>query len=327
MTIPAGQEDRLVGRTGLALRDPLPWPQLRQAVETAEDTGYEAVFVPEIAGREAFATLAAFAQVTSRIVLGTGVVSVRSRAAETTAMAAATLQDHSEGRFVLGLGSGSPVSPETTGPLELVERYLLRVRGLLSGERDQPLGFGLELDPPRPVPIWVAALGDRMIGLGGRLADGVLLNWCTPDRVRAARRLVGEAAEAAGRDPAAVTVAVYVRACLGLEEAVAMAALNGMAGRYAAIPHYRRQFEAMGLGEEASLGGKAFQAGRPAEVPDALVRSVAVLGDRHQALQRFAEYRQAGADLVICYPVIALDPQSSLLGTILGAAPSPTLEA
>jgi alkanesulfonate monooxygenase SsuD/methylene tetrahydromethanopterin reductase-like flavin-dependent oxidoreductase (luciferase family) len=197
MTIP-------VGRTGLALRDPLPWPQLRQAVETAEDTGYEAVFVPEIAGREAFGTLGAFSQVTGRVLLGTGVVSIHSRTAEATAMAAATLQDLSDGRFVLGLGSGSPLSPETRGPLDLVEDYLRRVRGLLAG--DDELGFHLELRSPHRVPIWVAALGDGMVRLGGRAADGVLLNWCTSGRVRAARALVREAAEAAGRDPATVTV-------------------------------------------------------------------------------------------------------------------------
>jgi alkanesulfonate monooxygenase SsuD/methylene tetrahydromethanopterin reductase-like flavin-dependent oxidoreductase (luciferase family) len=323
MTIPAEPAERLVGRTGLALRDPLPWPQLRQAVETAEDTGYEAVFVPEIAGREAFATLAAFAQATSRVMVGTGVVSARSRSAETTAMAAATVQDLSDGRFVLGVGSGSRSGPETTGPLDLVEHYLLRVRELLSRDSKDHL----ELLPGAPIPIWVAALGDRMVGLGGRIADGVLLNWCTPDRVRAARRLVGESAESAGRDPASVTIAVYVRACLGLEEAVAMAALKEMAGRYAAIPHYRRQFESMGLGDEARLGAKAFQAGRADDVPERLVRSVAVIGDRNDALRRFADYREAGADLVICYPVTALDPQSSLLGTVLGAAPTPSLEA
>src|SRR5204862_145759 len=95
----------------------------------------------------------------------------------------------------------------------------------------------------RPVALDTAppGSGDGMVRLGGELADGVLLNWCTPERVGAARTLVTEAAEGAGRDPAAVTVVVYVRTCLGLEEAAAMAALKDMAGRYAAIPHYRRQ--------------------------------------------------------------------------------------
>jgi alkanesulfonate monooxygenase SsuD/methylene tetrahydromethanopterin reductase-like flavin-dependent oxidoreductase (luciferase family) len=325
MTIPAAGFEPQTGGTGLALRDPLPWGQLRQVVETAEETGYRAVFVPEIAGRESFSSLAGFADATTRILLGTGVASIRSRTPVITAMAAATLHDLSEGRFVLGLGSGSPsASADPIPPLQLLGKYVRFVRGLLSGETVG--GVKLELQPEVPMPIWVAALGDGMVRLAGELADGVLLNWCTPDRVRAARGLVRDQAARVGRDPVTVSIAVYVRACLGVEEAVAVEALKEMTGRYAAIPHYRRQFDAMGLGEEGSLGAKAFEAGRFGEVPDRLVRAVAVWGDRKDALRRFAEYREAGADLVICYPVTALDPFSSLLGTVLGAAPSPSLE-
>src|SRR3989442_2313890 len=178
MTIPVGGPDPQPGRTGLVLRDPLPWPQLLHVVGTAEETGYEALFVPEIAAREAFATLAGFAGATSRVMLGTGVVSVRSRTPVTTAMAAATVQDLCEGRFILGLGSGSPAGPpEAPRPVELVRTYVGIVRDVLSGKTAGEIGFRLELPPPVPVPIWVAALGDGMIRLGGGLADGVLLNW------------------------------------------------------------------------------------------------------------------------------------------------------
>lgn len=334
MTIAGTSAEPQAGRTGLVLRDPLPWDQLRQAVETAEETGYEAVFVPEIAGRETFTTLTGFAQVTTHIRLGSGVVAIGSRTPAITAMAAATLHDLSDGRAVLGLGSGSPSGGgDAPGPLELIAGYVRLVRAVLAGEsveRDDRLDmpeFRLELPTPIAVPIWVAALGDRMMGLAGEVADGVLLNWCTPERVGAARTLVDQAATRAGRDPATVTVAVYVRASLGLEDAVAMEALKEMTGRYAAIPHYRRQFKAMGLGSEAAAAAAAFEQGRPDGVPERLVRAVTVTGGRREALGRFAEYREAGADLVLCYPVTSLDPFSSLLGTVLGAAPSPTLGA
>ena len=56
-----------VQRTGLALRDPLPWHDFAQVVRTAEEAGYAALFVPEIAGREAFSTLAGVAGATERI--------------------------------------------------------------------------------------------------------------------------------------------------------------------------------------------------------------------------------------------------------------------
>jgi alkanesulfonate monooxygenase SsuD/methylene tetrahydromethanopterin reductase-like flavin-dependent oxidoreductase (luciferase family) len=322
-------------RTGLVLRDALPWPEFETIVGTAEQTGYESVFVPEISGREAFATLAAAASVASRIRLGTGVVTMWSRTPTTTAMAAATVHERSGGRMVLGLGAGTPPpgGPEES-PLARMAAYVDVVRHVWSGE---PVGtdprFGSEgfaltlpLEPPEPPPIWLGALGNGMIRLAGRIADGVLLNWCTPDRAARARALVAESAAEAGRDPEAVTVAVYVRACLGVEEAVALDALRPMTGLYASFPHYRRQLEEMGLGDAGAAAARAAEAGRPRDVPEELVRALCLLGGRPEAVRRFDAFRAAGADVVLCYPVAALDPFSSVLGTALAAAPSPAVE-
>jgi alkanesulfonate monooxygenase SsuD/methylene tetrahydromethanopterin reductase-like flavin-dependent oxidoreductase (luciferase family) len=324
---------------GVVLRDALPWHQALQVAQVAEDTGYEALFVPEIAGREAFSALAGFAGGTGRLRLGTGVVTMWSRAPVAAAMAAATVHDLSGGRLILGLGSGSPVRTsdamllEERGPIELMRAYVLAVRDALSEHPVQPggpfggEGFRMDLElPSGPPPIWLAALGDRMLALAGEVADGVVLNWCTPERVGRARRTLDEAAARAGRDPKGITVSVYVRACLGQEDAVAVAALMPMAAQYAAIPHYRAQMRAMGLGDEADAAAKAFEAGRPLEGPEDLVRALTVWGGRKAALARFEAYRQAGADLVLCYPVAALEPFSSILGTVLAAAPSPAVE-
>jgi 5,10-methylenetetrahydromethanopterin reductase len=322
-------------RTGLVLRDPFPWHEFREIVETAEDTGFEALFVPEIAGREAFGTLCAAATQTSRIALGTGVVTVWSRSPTVAAMAAATTHEISEGRMVLGIGAGTrPVGgPAAPAILERVGAYVRVIREAWSGGPVGPdpvfgsEGFALALpvqDPPPPV--WLGALGDRMIALAGAVADGVILNWCTPERVAEARRIVDDAATAAGRDPSAVTIAVYVRACLGVEEAVALDALRPMTGQYASFPHYLRQLRAIGLGDLGTAAAKAFNEGKSDRVPVDLVRALAVVGGRAEAMARFERYRSAGADLVLCYPVTALDPFSSVLGTVLTAAPSPAVE-
>src|SRR5918992_4753513 len=93
-------------RTGVALRDPLPWQDLVQVVETAEETGYEIGLVPEIRAREAFATVAGLTAATARIRLGPGVLPITSRPPTLTAMGAATVHESSGGRVVLGLGSG-----------------------------------------------------------------------------------------------------------------------------------------------------------------------------------------------------------------------------
>jgi 2-methylisocitrate lyase-like PEP mutase family enzyme len=76
---------------------------------------------------------------------------------------------------------------------------------------------------------------------------------------------------------------------------------------------------------EAAVG--AHRRGDPAAVPEALVDALCVRGGRDEAVARLDEYRAAGADLVVVYPVPAQDPASSLLGTIMAAAPDPSVEA
>jgi alkanesulfonate monooxygenase SsuD/methylene tetrahydromethanopterin reductase-like flavin-dependent oxidoreductase (luciferase family) len=257
------------------------------------------------------------------------VVPIHSRAAATMALAAATLQDISDGRFVLGLGSSES--------LQDTRAYVRAVRDLLDGAPAALRGPGGEADVLQPVDlaraegldvsIFLAALGPRMTTLAGEVADGVVLNWCTPERVAAARRQVDEGAERAGRDPRGVAVAVYVRACLGHDQQHAVAALREAAGQYAAIDTYRRQFEAMGLGPEAAAAAGAWGAGRPGEVPPALLRACCVWGTREEGLEGVGAYREAGADLVVVYPVPAQEAASSIMGTVLAAAPNPAVEA
>ena len=83
----ADAEGKRASGTGVVLRDPLPWPEEIQIVETAEATGYRAVFVPEIAAREAFTTLTGFGSATERVLLGTGVATMWARTPAITAMA------------------------------------------------------------------------------------------------------------------------------------------------------------------------------------------------------------------------------------------------
>ncbi len=315
-------------RTGVALRDPLPWHEFVQVVESAEQAGYEALFLPEIAGRETFATLAAVAGVTSALLLGNGIAPMTSRRAQTTAMAAATVHELSGGRMILGLGSGTSFR----GALERLRAYVSQVRSILTGETvalEDGGTFVLSLErESAPPPIWISALGPKAMRLAGEVADGVLLNWCTPERVAFAREAIREGAEAAGRDPASVTIAVYVRACIGQEDAASLPALREAAGQYASYPAYRRQFEAMGLGAEAAAAASAHAAGRAEDVPEALVRAVCLLGEDPVASgARLREHRDAGAHLPIVYPVPARDPVSSVLGTLFALAPSAAVES
>jgi 5,10-methylenetetrahydromethanopterin reductase len=314
-------------RLGLALRDPLPWRDLSMLVETAEETGFEAVFFPEIGGgRDTLAAITGLGAHTSRIHLGSGVAPVPSRSLPLLAMAAATAQERTNGRLVLGMGSGTP----GPGSLDRVRSAVQFLRDAFGGgtPKDPDIGdpFGLTLAVETPPPIWLAALGDRMVTLAGEVADGVLLNWCPPERVRRAAALVAESASVAGRDPASVTIGVYVRGCLGAEESLALEALRAAAGQYASAPHYRRQMEASGLGDPARAAAAATEAGRPDRVPEELVRALCLLGDANSARARLEEFRAAGAAVPVVYPVPVLDAPSSIMSTMFAVAPSPVLQ-
>jgi len=301
--------------TGFAIRDALPWKDLSTVVSSAEQEGYGALFLPEIVGRDALVTLGALAGETRGLRLGTGVIPMRSRTPRLTAMAAATVHERSGGRLVLGIGTGG----SGRGTLEALRATVTEIRTLLAGDPDED-GDQLSLDPGSPVPVWVSALGPRAMRLAGEIADGVILNWCTPDRIAFARARIAEGAEAARRDPAEVAISVYVRSWVGGDETEAISALKEMAGQYASYPSYRRQFDEMGLGPQASVAGQAHRAGRPEDVPEVLVRTVCAVGD--EAGGRVEAFRDAGADLPIVYPVATADAAASIRGTLLALAPS-----
>lgn len=271
-------------------REVLAWEDLSGLARAAEELGYEAVFAPEIGGWEAFTLLTGMATETERIGLVTGVIPLSARQPERLAMGAASLQELSGGRFILGVGSREPI--------ERTRSTLTELRSLLAE------GSGTDwATDPRPTSIYLAALGPRMTRLAGEVADGVILNWCTPERVAEAREAL----------PAreGFVIAVYVRACLSHVDEKGTEALRVAASRYAGMVPYRRQFEAMGLA--------------PSDV-DGIVGAACVQGDREAALRRLGEYADAGADVVVVYPVAAGEAASSLRGTLMAAAPGIAVE-
>lgn len=313
---------QLWSQPGFALRDPLPWSELAGIVSHAETMGYGAVFLPEIGGRDALATLSALACETRDLFLGTGVLPMGSRTPMLTAMGAATVHERSGGRFILGLGTG-PAGP---GALARLQKLVVGLRRLLAGETAELDGrrLRLSLDPGSRVPIWISALGPRAVRLAGAVADGVLLNWCTPQRVAAAREEIAEGASSSGRDPSEITVAVYVRACLNDGEgSAALEALRAATGEYASFPAYARQFGALGFGPLAEAASRAHAAGRPQDVPDELVLEICLTGDVGGARARLQEFKDAGADLPIVYPIPAAGsgPAQSIAATLTALAP------
>ncbi len=274
--------ERRVAGIAFALRDPYPWGHLAGLARTGESLGYRALFLPEVGSRDVLATLTGLAGETRSLLLASGVLPLPARSSRLLAKAAATVQERSDGRSILGIGTG----PAVRGALDHLRATVAMLRAAFAGdEAVTPEGerFRLGLVPERAPSIWIAALGPKAVRVAGEVADGVLLNWCTPERVEEAVVGVRQGAVAAGRDPGEVTVAVYVRACVHDDQHAALEAVRTAAGEYASYPAYARQFERMGLGEEAGLAAAAHAAARPVEVPEPCVRAVAPIGDRTAA--------------------------------------------
>jgi alkanesulfonate monooxygenase SsuD/methylene tetrahydromethanopterin reductase-like flavin-dependent oxidoreductase (luciferase family) len=271
--MPAVTELRQPNGTAFTIRDPLPWGDVATIAREGERLGYEGVFLPETGVRDTLATLTGLADETSTLLLGTGVIPMRARTAELAATAAATVQERSGGRHIFGVGTGG----SARGALEGLREYVETIRERL-GEA--------ALDLPAPIPVWIAALGPKATGLAGEIADGVILNWSTPERVAEAREAIRDAAIAVGRDPGAVTISVYVRAAFSDR---ADEALLAAASEYTSYASYARQFRAMGVEPTA----------------EAAIEAVCLRGDLNSARDRLETYRDAGADLPVVYPVLA----------------------
>lgn len=199
-----------------------------------------------------------------------GVVPVGPPSPASLALSAAALSRLTGGRFILGLGSGEVHDAgyrRTWGigersPLALVRAYLETVRGFLAGQAVTYHGSGISYDgarlpgEPAGTPVYLGAGGPEMARLGGELADGVYLSWCTPGSVRSTRDRMTEGAARAGRDPAGVRLAASVRVCIDDDEqaarrALVTALLPYVFGWDGAPPAYSRaNFERMGFGTE-----------------------------------------------------------------------------
>jgi alkanesulfonate monooxygenase SsuD/methylene tetrahydromethanopterin reductase-like flavin-dependent oxidoreductase (luciferase family) len=196
----------------------------------------------------------------------------------------------------------------------MVEEYVAVVRSVLNrgtGYAGQLFRTGtipLDSPPARPgLPVWLGALGPRMLALAGRIADGVILNLMTPAQAGRAAGVVRDAARAAGRDPATVEVACVVHCCVSGDPHAAAAAARAVVLRYVLHPAVPPLFGELdggvdlgGVRELVLAGDRAGAAGRvPQQVADGFV----AWGEAGRVAARLAEYRAAGVDLPVVFPV------------------------
>jgi alkanesulfonate monooxygenase SsuD/methylene tetrahydromethanopterin reductase-like flavin-dependent oxidoreductase (luciferase family) len=278
----------------------------------AEDVGLDRVDVAEGWTHDSLIVLAELAARTSRIGLGTSIISVWGRTPATMALGAAGLQRCSGGRFSLGIGAGSPPLAEGfhgvpwDRPLARLRDTLTAVRALLAGDRlPNPAlaarALRLGVAPEAPVPILLAALAPASIRLAGELADGWAPFLWARSRVGDGRALLQEG-ELRAEAPAPTRVSPGVPVALGSDEASARRLAAWWLSTYLTRmgPLYPRMLgERFGMGAAVdSIVAAADDNARP-ELPAAaenLAQDVTLFGTYDRAGETIAAWFAAGAD-------------------------------
>ncbi len=250
-------------KLGIGVSEDLPVSVQQRLAADVEAAGFASLWTNEASGRDALLVCQAWGAATTALEVGVGVAPIWTRSPAQLAMAAATLQEATGGRFVLGLGVSHPATmgrwhgAEVTRPLTAARETLTILRQAdagtptdLAGQVQSSRRFRLAITPrPPALRLHLAAMGPRMLELAGTMADGVLLNWSCPQAMADAGARVRAAAATAGRDPADVEVAAYVRVAVADDPDAARAALAAQIGQYAALPAYASHFAQQGLGD------------------------------------------------------------------------------
>ena len=264
---------------GVVFQPSFPPERLRSAVEAAEASGVDEVWLWEDCFRESgLATATAALAWSSRIRLGIGVLPMPFRNVALAAMEIATIERLFPGRLVLGVGHGvqrwmAQVGAKVESPLTLMREYVPTLRRLLAGEEVTVDGRYVHLDavrldwpPQHPFPVWAAGEGPKTLRLTGEVADGtVLTSGTTVEGVRAALELIGAGRADAGR-PAEHPVALLLMAAFGGDEARA---------------RMDAEFDDWGMRDE---------------------QRVAAVGSIAEVLDVVAQFREAGVTNVVLQP-------------------------
>ncbi len=301
-----------------------------ELTQTAERLGYESVWTAEAYGSDAATILAWLAAGTSRIKLGAGIFQIPGRSAAMTAMTAATIDNLSGGRMLLGLGTSGPqVSEGWHGvrfarQLQRTRDYVAVVRMALAHEKVELHGETLELPLPdgpgkvlklniRPVqkriPIYLAALGPKNVALAGEIADGWLPVFFSPEHTAELRKPLAEGAARAGRTLDGFSICPTVNVLIGDDIQAARDAMRPMLALYVGgmgsreQNFYNRLVAGYGFEREAHEIQDHFLAGRRSEamaaLPDELIDAVSIVGPRAAAREKIRAFRDAGIDTLI----------------------------
>lgn len=315
-------------RVALYLQDLHPIRDGMDYVRYAEERGFDAVWQAESRlVREATVPMAAYAAVTSRIKVGSGIVPIWTRNVGLLAATFSTLDELAPGRVMLGLGAwweplASKVGIDRRKPLRAMRETVEATRRLLAMERVTYHGEFVHLDDveidivhgdrsPKHVPIYIGATGMQMMELAGAIADGVLLNYMVSPAYNAqALAALSAGAAKAGRSLDDVDRPQLVVCSVDRDRDLALDRSRELLTQYLGQqPHIMKAsgvdpalIEEIGkvltwpAGREEILEAMRL-------VPDDVVQQITASGSPEECRAKVKEYVDAGSTCPILYPL------------------------
>ncbi len=285
-----------------------------------EGLGFDYLWLTDssLHARNCYSYLTLAAASSSRLLLGTAVTNPATRHPAITAAAAATVDEISGGRMILGIGAGDRpllalgLKPS---PLATIEAAVTGIRSLWRGEEVDLAAGDFALNgahlrfPARPdIPVFISASGPKTLELAGRIADGViLLVGLFPEALDWAISRVARGAEAAGRPRP--EVAVFAYGAVDEDEDTALEQARSIAAWFPQTAPHICDLAGLppGLADRvrsAYQGGEFQEAATAArQLPDEFVRKVALAGNRRRAAAQIRAALDAGADSVHVFPL------------------------
>jgi 5,10-methylenetetrahydromethanopterin reductase len=316
------------GRVALYLQDKHPIRDGMDYVRHAEEAGFEAVWQAESRlVREATVPMAAFAAVTERIKVGSGVVNCWTRNVGLMAATFVTLDDLAPGRVLLGIGAwweplASKVGVRRERPLVAMREYIEVTRRLIAMENVTFHGAYVDVEDiqidivhgdrsPRDVPIYLGATGMRMMELAGEIADGALLNYLVGPRYnQTALEHLAIGAARAGRSVEDVDRPQLVVCSLDEDRDLALDRARELVTQYLGQqPHIMKasgvdQVLLDEIGRVLTWPATEEQIRRAMRlVPDEVVQMITASGTPDECRAKVREYVAAGCTCPVLYPL------------------------
>ena len=316
-------------RRGIWFAGELPTARMAALAQQAERAGVDSVWMADgYYARDALVSLAAIGSATSRVQLGTSVLNPFTRHPAALAMAFATLDELSGGRAIIGIGAGArhqvegQMGYDGSRPLTAVREAIDVLERIATGEEVDydgqvitARGVRLVIKGARPLPIYVGAVGPKMLQLAGERAAGVFVPQTSPEFVRTALKDVAKGAEAAGRELRDVDVAALIVLAVADDEKAAQRSVGPLLGILMLAPEAERILEGNDLDPTiADRLRKAYAAGGVREVAQHvtadMIEKLAIAGPPDLCQEKLQGLVDAG----VTHPVISMIGQTPEAG-------------